>query len=126
MKILLRNSIILLVIIFYFSFLKQSNSQDLDGKKLDKIYIEIETRVVGLFDPEACDVSMIETATKRDLQTSATSSTVIPSSITTIEPYKQYTIIVYARDSSGNLVGTGGDNFFVRFSNECTHTDTIT
>ena len=77
--------------------------------------IEIPPNLTGY------DVSIIDSNTKRVLtSTSASVSSVTGSGITTIEPYKNYTVTVTAKDSGGVLIGTGGDSFYVRISNECT------
>ena len=68
----------------------------------------------------------METATRRILtSTSPTQSTVSGSGITSIEPFKNYTVTVTAKNSGGTLVGTGGDSFYVRISNECTKTTQV-
>ena len=68
-------------------------------------------------------VHICETETKRALTlTDASNSVVSGDGIANIEPFKNYTVTVTAKDLASANVGTGGDSFYVRISNECTIT----
>ena len=58
--------------------------------------------------------------TNRILSTSSSNSIVSGNGTTIIEPFAYYTVTVNATDGSNTDVTTGGDNFYIQISNECT------
>jgi hypothetical protein len=77
-------------------------------------------------NPNVYSVTILETSTRRILSASSSGSTVSGNGTTNMEPFKNYTVTVDAKNSGGTLLNTGGDNFFVRIQNECTITDQVT
>ena len=67
------------------------------------------------------DISQEETlhhGTKRRLTTSATMSTITGTGIKLFAAGTTATITVTSKDASGNLIGTGGDKWLVKITNE--------